>query len=219
MARVAHNFLSISSRVCTRGHVHAACSPAGCLIPQGHTQAWCSCARAEPPSPAAPFLLPQGHTAANFLKWRFQAQTIEERPRQMLWMSAALCFMACYIPWSARVLCGAWNRFPSRCMPFALAPSLLFFHQAEGNRAPAWGCWLLLMLQRARRLCSPVLPLIQPTQSSLPRTTTNRLLYLQSCYVNLYSGKSSDLHRCVARGHQEGNAECIRTAKFCKVVS
>lgn len=188
------------------------CSPH--LIPQGHTQAWRSRAwhRAgtDPPSPVAPFLGPQGHTAANFQKWRFQAQTIEERPRQMLWMSAALCFMAFYIPRSVRVLCGAWNRFPSRCMPFALAPSLLFFHQAEGNRAPAWGCWLLLMLQHACRLCSSVLPLIQTIQSSLPRTTTNWLLYLQSCYMNLYSGKSSDLHRRVAKGHQEGNAECIR---------
>lgn len=39
-------------------------------------------------------------------------------------------------------------------------------------------------------------------------------LYLQSCYMNLYPGKSSDLHRRVARGHQESNAECIRTDKL-----
>lgn len=32
--------------------------------------------------------------------------------------------------------------------------------------------------------------------------------------MNLYPGKSSDLHRRVARGHQESNAECIRTDKL-----
>lgn len=46
--------------------------------------------------------------------------------RQIACMSALVRFMAFHILGSARVLCGAQNRFPSRCVPLAPAPSLLF---------------------------------------------------------------------------------------------
>lgn len=78
-----------------------------------------------PPEP--PSSCPGCCAAARCLTWEFQAKTIEELPRQVAGMSAALHFVAFNMPGSARVLCGAWNHFPSRCLPLAPAASLLFF--------------------------------------------------------------------------------------------
>lgn len=79
---------------------------------------------------------PASCITAHFLKWRFQARTMEEHSWQMLWVSAALCFAAFPVPWGVSVLCGTGDRCLSRCVQLALLLPLGYCSSRQKGMLP-----------------------------------------------------------------------------------